>query len=158
MKIKDINIDIENGYGEDSDNNSSKIQEMINNAKKNKPRVASINTNDNKEGSDEVNDDSDDDKKGAKEKRAINTSTLEQLGFKEEEVKQKRKAKEKANVYLKKETMDKLKTLSSATGESMATIIERCLEKQLEGVEVIESEVRKYNDKNAKRKKPKEEN
>ena len=54
--------------------------------------------------------------------------------------------------------MDKLKTLSSATGESMATIIERCLEKQLEGVEVIESEVRKYNDKNAKRKKPKEEN
>lgn len=153
MKIKDINIDIENGYGEDSDNNSSKIQEMINNAKKNKPRVASINTNDNKEGSDEV----DDDKKGAKEKRAINTSTLEQLGFKEEEVKQKRKAKEKANVYLKKETMDKLKTLSSATGESMATIIERCLEKQLEGVEVIESEVRKYNDKNAKRKKPKEE-
>lgn len=151
MTIKDINF--ENGYGEDNDDNKSKIQEMINNAKKNKPRVASINTNDNKEGSDEV----DDDKKGAKEKRAINTSTLEQLGFKEEEVKQKRKAKEKANVYLKKETMDKLKTLSSATGESMATIIERCLEKQLEGVEVIESEVRKYNDKNAKRKKPKEE-
>lgn len=145
MKIKDINIDIENGYGEDSDNNSSKIQEMIERAKENKPRMASIN----------ADSDNDDDKKGAKEKRAINTSTLEQLGFKEEEVKQKRKAKEKANVYLKKETMDKLKTLSSATGESMATIIERCLEKQLEGVEVIESEVRKYNDKNAKRKRNK---
>ena len=122
MKIKDINIDIENGYGEDSDNNSSKIQEMIEKAKESKPRMASIN----------ADSDNDDDKKGAKEKRAINTSTLEQLGFKEEEVKQKRKAKEKANVYLKKETMDKLKTLSSATGESMATIIERCLEKQLE--------------------------
>lgn len=145
MKIKDINIDIENGYGEDSDNNSSKIQEMIEKAKESKPRMASIN----------ADSDNDDDKKGAKEKRAINTSTLEQLGFKEEEVKQKRKAKEKANVYLKKETMDKLKTLSSATGESMATIIERCLEKQLEGVEVIESEVRKYNDKNAKRKRSK---
>ena len=145
MKIKDINIDIENGYGEESDNNSSKIQEMIEKAKESKPRMASIN----------ADSDNDDDKKGAKEKRAINTSTLEQLGFKEEEVKQKRKAKEKANVYLKKETMDKLKTLSSATGESMATIIERCLEKQLEGVEVIESEVRKYNDKNAKRKRSK---
>lgn len=154
MTIKDINF--ENGYGEDNDDNKSKIQEMINNAKKNKPRVASINTNDNKEGSDEVNDDSDDDKKGAKEKRAINSNTLEKLGF-VEEVKVKTKAKEKANVYLERETMDKLKTLSSVTGKSLAVIIERCLEKELENVEVIESEVRKYNAKNAKRKKPKKE-
>lgn len=155
MTIKDINF--ENGYGEDNDDNKSKIQEMINNAKKNKPRVASINTNDNKEGSDEVNDDSDDDKKGAKEKRAINSNTLEKLGF-VEEVKVKTKAKEKANVYLERETMDKLKTLSSVSGKSLAAIIERCLEKELESVEIIESEVRKYNTKNAKRKKPKEEN
>lgn len=153
-----IDINFENGYGEDNDDNKSKIQEMINNAKEKKPRVASINTNnDHEEGSDEVNNDSDDDKKGAKEKRAINSNTLEKLGF-VEEVKVKTKAKEKANVYLERETMDKLKTLSSVSGKSLAAIIERCLEKELESVEIIESEVRKYNAKNAKRKKPKEEN
>ena len=153
-----IDINFENGYGEDNDDNKSKIQEMINNAKEKKPRVASINTNnDHEEGSDEVNNDSDDDKKGAKEKRVINSNTLEKLGF-VEEVKVKTKAKEKANVYLERETMDKLKTLSSVSGKSLAAIIERCLEKELESVEIIESEVRKYNAKNAKRKKPKEEN
>ena len=48
--------------------------------------------------------------------------------------------------------MNKLKTLSSTSNTSLASLIELFLEKALENVEVIEDEVRKYNKKNEKRK------
>lgn len=142
MTIKDIDLD--NAYGEDTNSSENTLQEKLQKAKNKKSRLTSVkidNINTEVENAETT------DKKGTKEKRKANSDTLAKIGLK-----QNNKAKEKANVYLKEETMNKLKTLSSTSNTSLASLIELFLEKALEDVEVIEDEVRKYNKKNEKRK------
>lgn len=142
MTIKDIDLD--NAYGEDTNSSENTLQEKLQKAKNKKSRLTSVKV-------DSVDAQAENvetiEKKGTKEKRKTNSDTLAKIGLK-----QNNKTKEKANVYLKENTMNKLKTLSSTSNTSLASLIELFLEKALEDVEVIEDEVRKYNKKNEKRK------
>lgn len=144
MTIKDNNFDLDNAYGEDTNSSENTLQEKLQKAKNKKSRLTSVKI-------DSVDAQTENveavEKKGTKEKRKTNSDALAKIGLK-----QNNKAKEKANVYLKEETMNKLKTLSSTSNASLASLIELFLEKALEDVEVIEDEVRKYNKKNEKRK------
>lgn len=140
MTIKDNNFDLDNAYGEDTNSSENTLQEKLQKAKNKKSRLTSVKIDNVDAGVENV-------EKGTKEKRKTNSDALAKLGLK-----QNNKSKEKANVYLKQETMNKLKTLSSTSNTSLASLIELFLEKALENVEVIEDEVRKYNKKNEKRK------
>lgn len=140
MTTKDNNFDLDNAYGEDTNSSENTLQEKLQKAKNKKSRLTSVKIDSVDAGVENV-------EKGTKEKRKTNSDALAKLGLK-----QNNKSKEKANVYLKQETMNKLKTLSSTSNTSLASLIELFLEKALEDVEVIEDEVRKYNKKNEKRK------
>lgn len=142
MTIKDINLD--NAYGEDINDNKNALQQKLQQAKDKKSRLATVKVDNVDTGIESL--EPIERKKTKKDKVKTNIDALAKLGIKEN------KTKEKANVYLKKETMNKLKTLSSTSNTSLASLIELFLEKALEDVEVIEDEVRKYNKKNEKRK------
>lgn len=144
MTTKDNNFDLDNAYGEDTNSSENTLQEKLQKAKNKKSRLTSVKIDSVDAGVENVEAV---EKKGTKEKRKTNSDTLAKIGLK-----QNNKTKEKANVYLKENTMNKLKTLSSTSNTSLASLIELFLEKALEDVEVIEDEVRKYNKKNEKRK------
>lgn len=56
----------------------------------------------------------------------------------------KKEKKEKANIYLKKDTMDKLRTLSIQKDKGITAIVEELLDIILKDVEIDEASVRKY--------------
>lgn len=144
MTTKDNNFDLDNAYGEDTNSSENTLQEKLQKAKNKKSRLTTVKADSVDAGVENIEAV---EKKGTKEKRKTNSDTLAKIGLK-----QNNKTKEKANVYLKENTMNKLKTLSSTSNTSLASLIELFLEKALEDVEVIEDEVRKYNKKNEKRK------
>lgn len=144
MTTKDNNFDLDNAYGEDTNSSENTLQEKLQKAKNKKSRLTTVKADSVDAGVENIEAV---EKKGTKEKRKTNSDALAKIGLK-----QNNKAKEKANVYLKENTMNKLKTLSSTSNTSLASLIELFLEKALEDVEVIEDEVRKYNKKNEKRK------
>ncbi len=135
---------INTSYGEhDENNNKARIQELI--RKKEEAKAKANNSNNSAETDEELNKDIK--KMNKKAKTENNNAMLETLGVKTNSSK-----RQKANVYLNTDTMDKLKTLSSLSNKSIASLIETILINNLESVEIIPDEVKKYDESNKNRK------
>lgn len=135
---------INTSYGEhDENNNKARIQELI--RKKEEAKAKANNNNNSAETDEELNKDIK--KMNKKAKTENNNAMLETLGVKTNSSK-----RQKANVYLNTDIMDKLKTLSSLSNKSIASLIETILINNLESVEIIPDEVKKYDESNKNRK------
>ena len=99
---------------------------------------------------DELNDGSQNDSQDDSENKSENKSntTTNDLLASVLKIEKKKKPKEKANLYLEEDVMDKLRTLSIKTDKSITTIVEELLVEILKDTEVDEASVRRYKKKN----------